>query len=199
AVGKTCLLISYTTNAFPGEYIPTVFDNYSANVMVDSKPVNLGLWDTAGQEDYDRLRPLSYPQTVHTHTHAHTHMHTTVLCDEVGQRCDGVGQGCDGVEQRCDEWYPEVRHHCPSTPIILVGTKLDLRDEKETIEKLKEKKLAPITYPQGLALAKEIDAVKYLECSALTQRGLKTVFDEAIRAVLCPQPTKVKKSSCSLL
>ena len=81
-----------------------------------------------------------------------------------------------------------MRHHCPNTPIILVGTKLDLRDDKDTIEKLKEKKLTPITYPQGLAMAKEIGAVKYLECSALTQRGLKTVFDEAIRAVLGPPP-----------
>lgn len=63
------------------------------------------------------------------------------------------------------QWFPEVRHHCPSTPIILVGTKLDLRDDKDTIEKLKEKKLSPITYPQGLALAKEIGM-----CSDLLKR-----------------------------
>ncbi|MBN3313502.1 LRC45 protein, partial [Atractosteus spatula] len=96
------------------------------------------------------------------------------------------------------KWYPEVRHHCPNTPIILVGTKLDLRDDKDTIERLRDKKLAPITYPQGLAMAREIGAVKYLECSALTQRGLKTVFDEAIRAVLCPPPVKKRGKKCTV-
>uniref|UniRef100_A0A2K6L4S9 Rac family small GTPase 1 n=2 Tax=Rhinopithecus TaxID=542827 RepID=A0A2K6L4S9_RHIBE len=156
AVGKTCLLISYTINAFPGEYIPTVSDNYSANVVIDGKPVNLGLWDTAGQDDYDRLLVF-------------------LICFSFVSPAS--------FENVRAKWYPEVRHHCPNTPIIL---------------KLKEKKLTPVTYPQGLAMAKEIGAAKYLECLVLTQRGLKTVFDKAIRAVLCPHPVK-KKRKCLLL
>lgn len=92
-----------------------------------------------------------------------------------------------------------MSHHCPNTPIILVGTKLDLRDDRETIDKLKEKKLDPITYAKGLQQGKEIGAVKYLECSALTQKGLKTVFDEAIRAVLCPSKPVKRAKKCLLL
>ena len=92
-----------------------------------------------------------------------------------------------------------VRQHCPNTLIILVGTKLDLRDDEETTEKLKERHLAPITYTQGLQMQKDISAVKYRECSALTQKGLKTVFDEAVRVVYQPQRITKKKKGCTLL
>ena len=117
AVGKTCLLISYTTNAFPGEYIPTVFDNYSANVMVDGKPIQLGLWDTAGQEDYDRLRPLSYPET-----------DVFLVCYSIISR--------SSYENVKSKWIPEIKHHCPEAPFLLVGTKMDLRNDQEVLSKI---------------------------------------------------------------
>uniref|UniRef100_UPI00358DFDC5 ras-related C3 botulinum toxin substrate 1-like n=1 Tax=Myxine glutinosa TaxID=7769 RepID=UPI00358DFDC5 len=180
AVGKTCLLISYTTNAFPGEYVPTVFDNCIANVMMDGKPVNLGLWETSGQEDYDHLRSLSYPNT------------------DVFLICFALTSPASFENVRA-KWFPDVRYHCPNTPIILVGTKLDLRDDEETIERLRDKKLWPISVLQGFQMAKGIGAVKYVECSALTQHGLKTVFDEAIRAVLCPPPQTNRSKACVLL
>ncbi|PSR83856.1 P-loop containing nucleoside triphosphate hydrolase protein [Coniella lustricola] len=183
AVGKTCLLISYTTNAFPGEYIPTVFDNYSASVMVDGKPISLGLWDTAGQEDYDRLRPLSYPQT-----------DVFLICFSIVSP-----PSFDNVKAK---WFPEISHHAPNIPIILVGTKLDLREDPNTIQSLREKRMEPVTFDEALRISQEIKAHKYLECSALTQRNLKAVFDEAIRAVLSPRPQATqskKKGKCTIL
>lgn len=86
------------------------------------------------------------------------------------------------------QWYPEIEHHAPGVPIILVGTKLDLRDDPEVKEQLRQRKMQPIQYEQAVQVAKEIKAVKYLECSALTQRNLKSVFDEAIKYVHAHTP-----------
>jgi len=179
-VGKTCMLISYTTDSFPGEYVPTVFDNYSAPMVCDGVPVSLGLWDTAGQEDYDRLRPLSYPQT-----------DVFLICFSVVSP--------SSFENVTSKWCPEIKHHCADAPILLIGTKIDLREDKETLQILAENGQAPIKREQGQKLANKIRAVKYLECSALTQRGLKQVFDEAVRAVLRPQPVRRRQRKCNLL
>ncbi|XP_041919778.1 rho-related GTP-binding protein RhoG-like [Alosa pseudoharengus] len=179
AVGKTCLLISYTTNAFPSEYIPTVFDNYSSQVTVDSRTISLNLWDTAGQEEYDRLRTLSYPQT-----------NVFVICFSIASP--------PSYENVKHKWHPEVTHHCPNTPILLVGTKKDLRNDPEIQKKLKDQNQTTVTLQQGQALARQIQAIKYLECSALNQDGIKEVFAEAVRAFLNPQPTTAKKP-CVLL
>ena len=146
-VGKTCLLITYTSGDFPKQYVPTIFDNYSCNLMVSGKTINLGLWDTVGQDDYNRIRPLSYPHT------------------DVFLVCFSLVNPSSYENVRA-KWFLEVTHHCPNAPIILVGTKMDLRDDKDTIEKLKEKDLQPITTTQGIQLGEEIKAVKYLECSA---------------------------------
>lgn len=114
--------------------------------------MNLGLWDTAGQEDYDRLRPLSYPQT-----------DVFLLCFSLAREAS--------LENIRAKWYPEISFHCPNTPFILVGLKQDL----QTIDS----KL-------GQNLAAEIGAYRYIEASALTQFNLKTLFDEAVRAVISP-------------
>jgi len=180
AVGKTCLLISYTTNAFPGEYIPTVFDNYSANVMVDGKPVNLGLWDTAGQEDYDRLRPLSYPQT-----------DVFLICFSIISP--------HSFENVKSKWWPEIQHHAPGVPVVLVGTKTDLRNDSAMAAQLAAKGLRMVSIEEGQQRANEIGAVKYMECSALTQEGLKAVFDEAIKAALNKKPVNTNTGCCAIL
>ncbi|RXN23607.1 Ras-related C3 botulinum toxin substrate [Labeo rohita] len=177
AAEKTRLLISYITGCFPSEDVPTVFDNYELTVTVDGNPVNLGLWDTARQEDYDRLRPLAYPQT-----------NVFLICFSLVDP--------SSLKNVSEKWYPEIRHHCPNTPFILVGTKLDLRDDKDTIEELKKNKQTPVSYCQGQGVAEEIGAVKYLECSALTQMGLKTVFDEAVRAALNSPLVKKRERKC---
>ena len=93
---------------------------------------------------------------------------------------------------------PEITHHCQKTPFLLVGTQIDLRDDAATIEKLAKNKQRPLTQEVGEKLARELRAVRYVECSALTQKGLKDVFDEAILATLEPPEPPIKRK-CLIL
>eukprot|EP00037_Helgoeca_nana_P007214 m.65905 g.65905 ORF g.65905 m.65905 type:complete len:212 (-) comp18025_c0_seq1:166-801(-) len=176
-VGKTCLLQSYSTNQFPFDHVPTIFDSFSKHVTTPSnEQVNLLLWDTAGQEDYDRLRPLCYPET-----------DVFIICFSLVQP--------SSAENVLAKWGPELMHHNQGrhTPVVLVGTKLDLRDDEDSVRTLVNKGQKPAQYQDGLRLAKDLSTqclhsapVNYFECSALTQRGLQAVFDKAIHLVTNP-------------
>ncbi|RGB38173.1 P-loop containing nucleoside triphosphate hydrolase protein [Rhizophagus diaphanus] len=161
-VGKTELITTYLTNKFPSDYNPIVFDNYAVTVMIGDEPILFGLSDTAGLENYDRLRPLSYLQT-----------DVFLICFSVILP--------DSLRNVGEKWYPEIQRHCPEVPCLIVGTHIELRDDPKMVQKLQ---LKPITTEQGEAFARKFAMTKYLECSAFTQKGLKKVFDEAIIAAL---------------
>ncbi|XP_048423103.1 rac-like GTP-binding protein ARAC7 [Pyrus x bretschneideri] len=185
AVGKTCMLICYTSNKFPTDYVPTVFDNFSANVAVDGNIVNLGLWDTAGQEDYSRLRPLSYRGA-----------DIFVLAFSLISRAS--------YENVLRKWMPELRRFAPNVPIVLVGTKLDIREDMGYLaDHMGSSNI--ITSAQGEELRKQVGAAAYIECSSKTQQNVKAVFDTAIKVVLQPprrkdmaQKKRRRRSACSI-
>ena len=183
AVGKTCLLITYSQDEFPSEYVPTVFDNYSVMVPIDKETFKLELFDTAGQDGYDRLRTISYPNTS-----------IFLVCFSVA-----LPTSFENVQEK---WVPEIRHYCPSVPFLLVGTQADLREDEATLVKLAKNQQRPISREAGERMAKSVKAAKYMECSALTREGVKNVFDEAIFQHLEEvKNSKVpeKKRLCSLL
>lgn len=163
--GKTCLLIVFSKDEFPEEYVPTIFENYVADIEVNGRPVELALWDTAGQEDYDRLRPLSYPDT-----------DVLLICFSIANP--------DSLSNVTEKWMPEITHFCPKVPFILVGTKKDLRTDPAVLEDLCERKLKPVTYDLGLQTANFIQAKAYLECSSRTREGVREVFESAALATM---------------
>jgi len=159
--GKTCLLIVYAENRFPEAYIPTVFENYVTQVPFEGKTIELALWDTAGQEEYDRLRPLSYPES---------DVILIVFSVDFPTSLANVQ----------DKWFPEVAHFCEGTPLILVGTKIDLRRDDQTRRMLAAQGQTPVTSEMGAGVAKEIGA-RYTECSAKTGAGVQDVFNLALK------------------
>ncbi|CAK8683814.1 cell division control protein 42 homolog [Clavelina lepadiformis] len=167
AVGKTSMLISYTRGDFPDEYVPTILDQYAATVNVGGTSYLIELIDTAGQEDYDRLRPLSYNKA-----------DIFLVCYSVV-----VPSSFSNVKET---WVPELKEHAGNVPFLLVGTQIDLRENPKNIQELHKRKQKPITTEMGIKRAQKLGASGYQECSAVTMAGIKDVFDEAIRTVLFP-------------
>jgi len=177
ACGKTSLLCSFALGEFPKEYQPTVFDNYVAEIRLDEKPIQLALWDTAGQEEYERLRPMSYSKS-----------HVILIAFAIDTP--------DSLENVTTKWIEEVRSICGSTiPVILVGCKADLRPTSPSTPG------APktwVTREQGERVAQIIGARAYKECSALKIEGVDDVFETATRASMLMRdgvPTNAHQSS----
>ncbi|XP_004713631.1 rho-related GTP-binding protein RhoD [Echinops telfairi] len=181
--GKTSLLMVFTQGNFPEDYTPTVFERYCVTLQVRGKPVCLNLWDTAGQDDYDRMRPLFYSEA-----------NVLLLCFDVTNP-----HSFHNVSER---WYPEVSHFCKEIPIVVVGCKTDLRKDKTMVNKLRKKRLEPVTYHRGQEMARSVGAVTYLECSARLQENIRSVFEEAAAVALSSRTQnfwrRIRQSPCVL-
>ncbi|CAJ0929731.1 unnamed protein product, partial [Mesorhabditis belari] len=162
-VGKTNLIVSYTTGRYPSEYKPTNFDTYSVVVRVDRKPIRLQLCDTAGQR-HCALRPLCYPG-----------VDVMLLVYSTVDPCS--------FEAIVDYWLPEVTRSQPTVPVVLVGTQTDRRSDPSIVASLARTGAHPITTTRGKELAQKMHC-EFAECSALTQHNIKQVFDAAILCAL---------------
>ncbi|KAK6465271.1 small GTPase superfamily [Scheffersomyces coipomensis] len=200
ACGKTSLLNVFTTGYFPQVYEPTVFENYVHDIFIDNKSVQLSLWDTAGQEEFDRLRSLSYADT-----------HCIMLCFSIDSP--------DSLENVQSKWVGEITDHCEGVKLVLVALKCDLRSHEDSDLDIANNNINNnnnnrdeynpyqsssnpyqqnnnnshqpkrlITYEEGLAVAKRIGALRYLECSAKKKRGVNEAFSEAARCALTAKP-----------
>ena len=118
-----------------------------ADIFVDNVHIELSLWDTAGQEEFDRLRSLSYDDT-----------HTIMLCFSVDSK--------DSLENVESKWVGEIAENCAGVKLVLVALKCDLRergaDEDDEGTQRGGREKAMIDYRQGLEVAKRIQALRYL-------------------------------------
>lgn len=166
SVGKTSLLLTYVVEQFPGEYLPSIADNYVKNIQSDDTLVILGMYDTLCHEQYERIRASMYPVA-----------NAFLVCFSCFDR--------DSFERVQSKWCSEIAIHKPDTPLVLVATKTDLREDENAIEDLQRRfERGPVTDAEGLEMARQIGALAYLETSAVRQEGLAEVFETTVRIIL---------------
>ncbi|KAK5878947.1 hypothetical protein CesoFtcFv8_024305 [Champsocephalus esox] len=181
--GKTSLLMVYAKGDFPEKYAPSVFEKYVTTICLGGKEIKLNLYDTAGQDDYDRLRPLSYQEA-----------DLILVCFDVTNPTS--------FENVLIKWHPEVKHFCRDTPVILIGCKTDLRKDKECSRKLKAMNQVPVTYTEGEETRQQMNAELYLECSAKHQENVEDIFREATKRTLAfnrKQKNNKRRKNCVVL
>ncbi|XP_052314013.1 rho-related GTP-binding protein RhoF-like isoform X2 [Oncorhynchus keta] len=135
------------------------------------------------QDDYDRLRPLSYQNA-----------NLVLVCYDVTNPTS--------FENVLIKWYPEVNHFCRDVPVILIGCKTDLRKDKERTRRLKAMDQAPITYTQGEETRRHMSAELYLECSAKYRENVEDIFRDATKKALASSRRarqRTKKRHCVIL
>lgn len=175
ACGKTCLLAIKSTGMFPEKYTPTVFTTYTIDIVVDSINIEMQLFDTAGQEAYDRLRPLSYPNT-----------DVVLLCYSVDSP--------DSLANIKEKWIPEIDHYCPQAERILVCTKIDLREDKA-----KNSDQVFCSEELGREFANQLGCRYFVQTSALWNIGVDFMFEQAGRACILPRNKNKGLKKCSIL
>ncbi|NWH63076.1 RHOA protein, partial [Geococcyx californianus] len=153
--GKTCLFFALGHELLPKSYKPTLFDTYSIDTEVDGKEVNLIFFDVAGKNEfsYQNLRSVFYKDT------------DVILVCFFADRPDSQ-------QNILDFWIPEIKLVCPTVPIILVVTKIEIRGDEGIKKILSTPGNETFNTTEGKALAARIGAYAYLECSAKTKQGV---------------------------
>jgi small GTP-binding protein len=154
-VGKTSSLLTFCDDEYPGDHIPTTCHDFWAKVEFNSKTIELRLWDTSGSDKYNDLRTLSYTDT-----------NVFLIQFDINDK--------KSLKNIKTNWIPEINKYCPGTPYIIVGNKMDLREDNEEDKKI-------VKYDKGLKFAKENGAAEYCECSSKNKKGLSVVYETAVK------------------
>ncbi|KAJ5076583.1 ras-related c3 botulinum toxin substrate [Anaeramoeba ignava] len=180
-IGKTTLLFTYDEKKLLGEYIPTVFDTFSKKFQIEeNQEIEISFWDMARFDYDDRLLPLYFPQT-----------DVIVFCFAIDRYAS-----FENIES---VWIPEIGKYIPKySKRILVGTKMDLRNNQKRINELKERNEKFVTKEEGIELAKKINAIKYFECSSFNQKGIETIFNEIALICVGKYDKEERKKGCIL-
>jgi Ras family protein A len=175
ACGKSALLSVLTKGTFPEHrFDDEILQIFVTNIEIDDTLTELALWHAPCEDAYDRLRPLVYPDA-----------HVVLICFSIDNP--------DSLDNIHEKWLPEVLHFCTGVPIVLVGTKSDLRHDGATIAELQKYSQHTVTYVEAIDAQIKIGAKAYMECSAKRGDGVTEVFETAVRCTLKRKPVKAKR------